>query len=47
MFQSIEDEEFWKACVLAGLQNSAVDQAIDDADRARATLISRREESTE
>ena len=36
------DEEFWKACVLAGLQNSAVDQAIDDADRALATLIDRR-----
>lgn len=41
-YAGLEDEEFWKACVLAGLQNSAVDQAIDDADRALATLIDRR-----
>lgn len=47
MFESKEDEEFWKACVVAGLKNSAVDQAIDDADRALATLVDRRREQAE
>lgn len=46
MFQTPEDEEFWKACVVAGLKNSEVDQAIEDADRALATLIERRKPET-